>query len=48
MVQVLHKRGVAVDEEAAALILACQDLALLGRWLDLAVEVSSTQELFSK
>lgn len=47
LLRVLDRRGLAVSNEQRALIEACQDAARIERWLDRALEATSTDEVLS-
>ncbi len=42
---VLAARGVPVSEEARQRVLECSDLALLGRWIELATSAATVEEI---
>lgn len=44
--RLLSKRGVDIDEAARSRIAGCEDPAVLQRWFDRAVEVTSASQLF--
>ncbi|MBX3232384.1 MAG: hypothetical protein KIT84_22425 [Labilithrix sp.] len=46
ILEILDARKVAVSDEQKGRVLACTDIALLGRWLRKAVAVTSAEELF--
>lgn len=46
VLRVLDRRGIAVDAESRARVLACDELATLERWLDHAVTAARVEEVF--
>ncbi len=45
LLRVLGRRGIVVDTETEARILATRDLDLLGRWLDRAVDAKTIADV---
>ncbi|PXX69047.1 hypothetical protein DFR70_102733 [Nocardia tenerifensis] len=46
ILRILERRGVVVDDGVRERLTSCTDLALLERWLDRSLTVTSTAELF--
>jgi len=47
ILQVLDKRGIAVDEDSRERIVSCADLDILGDWLDRSLTATQVSDLFA-
>jgi hypothetical protein len=47
ILQVLDKRGIAVDDESRERIVSCTDLDILGAWLDRSFTATQVSDLFA-
>ncbi|SHK72117.1 hypothetical protein SAMN05421803_12951 [Nocardiopsis flavescens] len=46
VLRVLHKRGLTVTDDARTRINSCGDLDTLNTWLDRALDITRTEDLF--
>jgi hypothetical protein len=47
ILQILDKRGIAVDDDSREQIVSCTDLDILGNWLDRSIAATQVSDLFA-